>query len=88
MRKIAIWIVAVAFVVLVITWAVMGIGVYEMDENIISTTAYISLPCIVLLFGGLVYIRWGSAKCPHCGKPRLTNGKYCSYCGKKISDND
>ena len=84
MKKAATWIVAISAVVLVITMAIMGVGVYELDENIISTTAYIALPCIVLLLGGLIYIRWGSAKCPHCGKARLTNGKYCSYCGKEI----
>lgn len=85
MKKVATWIVAISAITLVIAMAVMGVGVYEMDENIISTTAYISIPCIVLLFGGLIYIRWGSAKCPHCGKPRLTNGNHCSYCGKKIT---
>ncbi|MCD7804790.1 MAG: hypothetical protein LUH03_06545 [Oscillospiraceae bacterium] len=88
MRKVAIWIVAVAFVVLVIALGVMGLGIYEMDDGVIAVTAYIALPCIALIFGGLVYIRWGSAKCPHCGKPRWTNGKYCSYCGKEIPDKD
>lgn len=68
MRKAAIWITAISLIVLVITLVVMGIGVYEMDETIIGTTAYLALPCIIFLFGGLICLRWGSAKCPHCGK--------------------
>ena len=84
MKKAAAWLVAISAVALAITMAVMGIGVYEMDENIISAAAYISIPCIVLLLGGLICIKWGPAKCPYCGKPRRTNGKYCSYCGREI----
>lgn len=84
MKKAATWIIAISATALVITMAVMGIGVYEMDENTIRTTAYLSIPFWALLLCGLLYIRWGTARCPYCGKPRLTNGKYCSYCGKEI----
>jgi DNA-directed RNA polymerase subunit RPC12/RpoP len=84
MKKVATWVIAISAIALVITWAVMGIGVYEMDENTIRTTTYISIPFLVLMLGGVIYIKWGTAKCPYCGKPRLTNGKYCSYCGKEI----
>ena len=84
MKKVATWIIVISAITLVITMAVMGIGVYELDENMIRTTAYIAIPCWVLLLGGLIYIKWGTAKCPYYGKPRLTNGKYCPYCGKEI----
>ena len=49
MRKVAIWIVAISAIVLVITMAVMGIGVYEMNEKTIGLTAYIAFFCIILL---------------------------------------
>lgn len=84
MKKVATWITAISSIVLVIIVAAMGIGVYEMDENMIRTTAYIFIPFWVLQLGGVIYMKWGTAKCPYCGKPRLTNGKYCSYCGKEI----
>lgn len=86
MKKVATWIIAISVIALTIILTVMGIGVYEMDENTIRTTAYISIPFFVLLLGGLIYIKWGTAKCPYCGKLRLTNGKYCSYCGKEIKN--
>ena len=25
-------------------------------------------------------------KCPHCGKLRISMGKYCPYCGKEFSE--
>ncbi len=85
MKKIMIWITAISAIVLVIAMVVMGIAIYEMEEDIISTTAYIALPCIVLMFGGLVYIRWSAWKCPHCGRIQLIKGKFCPYCGKEIN---
>ncbi len=84
MKKIMIWITAISAIVLVIAMGVMGIAIYEKEEDIISTTAYIALPCLILMFGGLVYLRWSSAKCPHCERIQLINGKFCPYCGKEI----
>ena len=84
MKKTATWMVAASILILAITMAVMGIGVYEMDEKTIRVTAYIALPCIILSGVGILYIRWAGAKCPHCGKTCLTDGKYCPHCGKEI----
>ena len=44
MKKVATWIIAISAIALVIIMAVMSIGVYEMDENTIRTTANISIP--------------------------------------------
>ena len=44
MKKVIVLITAISAVATVITFAVMGVAVYEMDENIIRTTAYILIP--------------------------------------------
>ena len=85
MKKVIVLITAISAVATVITFAVMGVAVYEMDENIIRTTAYVLIPCLVLMFGGLICIRLTARKikCPHCGKLQQGIGEYCPYCGKK-----
>lgn len=87
MKKVIVLITAISAVATVITFAVMGVAVYEMDENIIRTTAYVLIPCLALMFGGLICIRLTARKikCPHCGKLQQGIGEYCPYCGKKIT---
>ena len=44
--------------------------------------------CVALIFLLISCVcniyRAFSNRCPHCGKIRLSNGKYCSHCGKEI----
>ena len=49
----------------------------------ILVEAYIGRVCFVVLMVCSLY-RIFSNKCPYCGKLRVSNGEYCSYCGKKI----
>lgn len=85
MRKAIIGITALSALALVITLMVMGLGVSEMDETVIRTTAYLTLFWLALLLGGLLYFRWGVATCPHCGKRLPASGSDCPHCGKKRS---
>ena len=73
----------IAIIVFIIDWSVMGIKLFDNNYDI-TTEAYIGLACWgVMIVCGLY--RVFANKCPHCGKTKLTNGDYCSYCGKKVN---
>lgn len=82
MKKIMSWVFFITLVVFVIDWTIMGLKIFDNDYNI-TPEAYIGFACILILLVCAVY-KIFSSKCPYCKKPRLTNGKYCSYCGKEI----
>ncbi len=82
MEKITTWAVAIAFIVFVIDWGVMGVKLLNGNYEII-TEAYIGAACWGVMLVSAVY-KVFTNKCPHCGKVMLTNGKYCPHCGKKI----
>lgn len=84
MKKIIFWIFMIAIIVFAIDWGVVGIKLLDGDYDIIAQ-AYIGFACILIMFACAVY-KIISNKCPYCGKTRLTNGEYCSYCGKKIAE--
>ena len=83
MKKIMAYLFLITLIVFIIDWGVVGIRILNHDYDI-TLRAYIGLVCVVLIFVCLFY-RLLHRKCPHCGKPRQTEGAYCSYCGKKIS---
>lgn len=82
MKKVRPWILAITFFIAVIAWGVMGFKLYSGDYNI-TMEAYITGAClIVILICALSKLF--TDKCPHCGKIRVSNGKYCPYCGKEL----
>ena len=83
MKKVAVWVAAISLLVLIITWGVLGLEIYNGNYDI-ELLVYIGVAAWIVLLVSLVALRWGSWKCPHCGKIRWTNGRYCSYCGKEI----
>ena len=86
MKKFAIWGAAIALIVFIIDWGVIGLKLLEGDYDI-TLGAYLGAACLAILFAYIIYIRF-SKKCPHCGKWLQTNGKYCPYCGKEIHCSD
>ena len=84
MRKIANWALAIAFIIFLIDWGVMGLKLLDNDYNI-TVEAYIGFVCWVVILVS-IFIRCFTDKCPHCGKIRASKGAYCSYCGKKIDN--
>ena len=82
MKKIRTWVLVITFIIFLIDWGVMGLKLYDGDYNI-TIEAYIGLVCWVVVLVCIVS-KIFTDKCPHCGKLRLSNGKYCSYCGKEI----
>lgn len=84
MKKIMSLVSIITTTVLVIDWGIAGFKLLDGDYDII-TEAYIGLACLLLLFLCAFY-KIMNRKCPYCGKFRLTNGKYCSYCGTKIAE--
>ena len=83
MKKIATWLMVISMLVFIIAWGVVGLKIFDNDYNFM-TEAYIAYSSLTVFFVCLVYVK-GPYRCPHCGKLRLTNGKYCSYCGKEIN---
>ena len=83
MKKFAIWGAVIAAVILVIDWGMMGLKIFGGEYEILPLV-YIGLGSWVVLLGCIIAIRWRGFKCPHCGKVRWINGRYCSYCGKEI----
>lgn len=77
------WIGIAAIAVLLIDMAVMGLKIFTGDYEIMAE-ADIALVCWAVIIVWAV-ARLCTRRCPHCGKPRLTDGKYCPYCGKEIS---
>lgn len=82
MKKYVTWAAIIAVVIFVIAWGLMGVKLLDGDYDIV-VEAYIALACLVIIFAYGIW-RLFNEKCPHCGKMRMTNGKYCSYCGKEI----
>ena len=81
MKKIACWVIAVTFLVFLISWGVMGVKIFNNDYDF-HTEACVGLVCIAICFGCLIGIKVSSARCPHCKRVRLDTGRYCSHCGK------
>ena len=66
MKKARPWILAVAFLIAVIAWGVMGLKLYDGDYKI-TTEAYIMGACwIAILICAISKLF--TDKCPHCGK--------------------
>ena len=82
MKKMMAYLFLVSTLIFIIDWGVMGIKIFDGDYNITFET-YIDLICVIIMISCCLY-RYYSRKCPYCGKTRVTNGAYCSYCGKKI----
>ncbi len=82
MKKIAVWLAVIAFIIFVIDWGVVGSKLLDGNYDI-TVGAYIGLISIVIIFVCVIYIRVIN-KCPHCGKMIQFNGKYCPYCGVEI----
>ncbi len=82
MKKAVTWISIVTVIIFVIDWGVMGFKLLDHNYDIV-VEAYIGLLCLLILFACAVF-RLFTKRCPHCGKLRVTKGKYCPYCGKEI----
>lgn len=81
MKKIAIWLAIISFTVFLFAWGSMGLKIFDNDYNI-TVEAYVGLISIIVCLGSIIYLR---GRCPHCGKLRVSFGKYCPYCGKEIN---
>lgn len=77
------WILATAFLILIIDLGVMGIKIFDNDSDIMAE-AWIAASCWLVVLTCLLIRAWRKAKCPHCGKILLDRGSYCSYCGKEL----
>ena len=82
MKKAVTWVLVMSYIILFIAMGVMGIKIFDGNYDV-EAEGYIAL--IFLLIGCACNVyRAFSNRCPHCGKLRLSNGKFCSHCGKEI----
>lgn len=84
LKKVAIWAAVISGFAFVIIWGVLGLNIMNNDYEAVTPLTYSGMACVIVLLASLIVLRWSSWTCPHCGKPRWTNGRYCSYCGKEI----
>ncbi len=82
MKKVVTWGLVISYIALCIAICVIGIKIFDGNYDIVAEG------CIAFIFlliscGCNIY-RAFSNRCPHCGKIRLSNGKYCAHCGKEI----
>ncbi len=82
MKKAANLLLALALFVMFATMLVMGIGVQEMDTDLIRITAYVLAGAWLVYLAAILYKKFSQAKCPHCGEHILSDGTFCPYCGK------
>ena len=83
-RRIRLWVLIAAFLVLVVDMMVMGLKIFGNDYEI-TFEAWLALVCLAVVGVGAVFHIFEN-KCPHCGKPHLSDGAFCSYCGKRINE--
>ena len=83
MKKIAKWLAVISIAVFVIDWGVMGLKLLD-NDYLITTEANIGLISLAVFWVCIMYVKLTN-RCPHCGKTKLSFGKYCPYCGKEIN---
>jgi len=82
MKKAVTWGLVISYFIFFIDTGVMGIKIFDGNYDIVAE-GYIALIFLWINCACHIY-RAFSNKCPHCGKLRLSNGKYCSHCGREI----
>ena len=75
------WLLALA--VFAVDWFIVGLKLLNGDYNI-AIGAYVALACVVILPLYPLY-RAFLDKCPYCGKPLASSGRYCPHCGRELT---
>lgn len=84
MKKFAPWATVISFSVFVIAWGVLGLEIFSGNYEDMDLPLYIGVASWIGLMISIIALRWNSWKCPHCGKVRWVNGRYCAHCGREI----
>lgn len=82
MKRIAAWGLVITLILFLIDLGVMGLQLLNGNDDVLRE-AYIAAACWIVLLVCAV-VRLFSSRCPHCGKLKLSNGKYCPHCGREI----
>lgn len=82
MKKIAGWVAAIALLVFVVVWGIVGLKIAD-NNYLFTAEAYLGLVSLMVFFVCVLYLKLID-RCPHCGKTRQTLGRYCPYCVKEI----
>lgn len=70
-------------IILIIDCGIIGIKLINNEYDITAGISVLII-CYVIIMIYAFYNNIAKNKCPHCGMVRISNGRYCSYCGKKI----
>ena len=84
MKKFLFRLLLLALAVFAVDWFIVGLKLLNGDYNI-AIGAYVALACVVILPLYPLY-RAFSHKCPYCGKPLASSGRYCPHCGRELSE--
>lgn len=82
MKKAVKWIINAVWIIFIMDWGIFGIRLLDHNYSA-ATAAYIGLACLLLIAVYRVSMR-SAARCPHCGKMQMVNGKCCPHCGKEV----
>lgn len=82
MKKAVTWGLVISYIIFFIDMVVMGIKIFGGNYDVVAE-GYIALIFLWISCACNIY-RAFSNRCPHCGKLRLSNSKYCHHCGKGI----
>ena len=74
------WLLALA--VFAVDWLIVGLKLLNGDYDI-TLGAYVALVCVIVM---ALYplSRALFCKCPYCGKPLASSGRYCPHCGREL----
>ena len=83
MKKVTTWLAVISVTIFFIDWIYIGLKLLDGDYDI-TFGAYLAAVCLIIFFPCALYKKFLSARCPHCKKLLLQNGRYCPHCGKEI----
>lgn len=85
MKKVLLWSSIVSITCFLVLWAIVGLKLLNSNYEVVIE-GYVALALLIVCLISIVGYKLSASKCPHCGKTHLTSGKYCSYCGKELSN--
>ena len=71
-----------ALAVFVVDWLIVGLKLLNGNYDI-TLGAYVALVCVIVMALYPLY-RALFCKCPYCGKPLASSGRYCPHCGREL----
>lgn len=83
MKKHLFWLWLLSLAVFAVDWLIIGLKLFSGDYDI-TLGAYVALVCVIIIALYPLYLAFFH-RCPYCGKPLSSSGRYCPHCGRELS---